>query len=72
MLTCPHCAAELPAGTVVCPECGRELQPRDAAPAAAPTGARVAGGLGCVILGALLGLLGIVLLFGMVAGGLLG
>jgi hypothetical protein len=72
VLTCPHCAGEVPAGTIVCPECGRELQPRDPVTPAAPSGARVAGGLGCVILGALLGLLGIVLLFGMIAGGMLG
>lgn len=72
MLTCPHCAAEVPAGTIVCPECGRELQPRDPAAPAAPNAARVAGGLGCVIVGALLALLGIVLLFGMIAGGMLG
>lgn len=72
MLTCPHCAAELPAGTVICPECGRELQVRDPALPPPPSAARVAGGLGCVIVGALLALLGIVLLFGVVAGGILG
>lgn len=72
MLTCPHCAAEVPAGTIVCPECGRELQPRASPLPSAPTGARVAGGLGCVIVGALLALLAIVLLFGLIAGGMLG
>lgn len=72
MLTCPHCAAEVPAGTVVCPECGRQLQPHEPAAPAQPTGARVAGGLGCVIVGALLALLCVVILFGMIAGGLLG
>lgn len=72
MLTCPHCAAEVPAGTIVCPECGRELQPRTSPLPSPPTGARVAGGLGCVIVGALLALLAIVLLFGLIAGGMLG
>ena len=72
MLTCPHCAAEVPAGTVLCPECGAELHPRNPSLPATPEGARVAGGLGCMIVAALLVLLGVVLLFGMIAGGVLG
>lgn len=72
MLACPRCAAELPAGSGRCPECGHDLRPQAAVPPASPSGMRVAGGLGCVIIGALLALLGVVLVFGMLAGGLLG
>lgn len=72
MTTCPHCAAEVAAGLTRCPECGHELQPSAPAAVAPPTRMRVAGGLGCAFLAALLALLGIVLLFGLLAGGLLG
>ena len=70
--TCPYCAAELAGDPDVCPECGRVLHAPEPVPVAPPSVRRVAGGLGCVLVGALLALLGIVLLFGMMAGGVLG
>jgi hypothetical protein len=70
--TCPYCAADLPDGAAACPECGRGLAPPAPAPAEAPTPLRVVGGLGCVVLGALAALLAVVVLFGVLAGGLLG
>ena len=72
MPQCPHCAGEIPEGATHCPECGRDLRPVPPQVDASPSKARVAGGLGCAIVGALLALVGIALLFGLLAGGLLG
>ncbi len=69
MTVCTACAGDVPAGASACPECGRD-QRAGVLPleAARP---RLAG-LGCGLLGVLLALLALVVLFGLLAGGLLG
>ena len=67
---CPFCAGEVPEGTATCPHCGHALgPPRE------PQGEGrrpLVGGLGCGMLAVLLVLVSLVLLFGLLAGGLLG
>jgi hypothetical protein len=69
---CPRCAGELEEGVRACPECGAALAADAAAPAEPPSTLRVFGGLGCVLGGVVLLFLALALLFGVIAGGLLG